>query len=110
MNGLSLFNESHVASIELPAASQTGRVEHLQERGDYEDLNDIETESCSWRISAAVAETLHTQVCCLFSSIAFRLPGSRTAPQWPATWRADQYRIHWTSRRLASAASAKQAE
>lgn len=91
MNGLSPFNESHVESIELPAASQTGRVEHFHEQGDHGDLNDKETESCSWRISAAVAETLHTQVCCLFSSIAFRLAGSSTAPQWPATSRADQY-------------------
>jgi hypothetical protein len=57
---------------------------------NHENVNASETESRSWRIKAAPADTLQTQVCCLFSSTAFRLPGSSTAPQWPATSRADQ--------------------
>ena len=58
--------------------------------GDHENVNVSEIESRSWRIRAAPADTLQTQVCCLFSSTAFRLPGSSTAPQWPAMSRADQ--------------------
>ena len=44
--------------------------------------------SCSCRICAALADTFHTQLCCLLNSIKLRLAGSSIAPQWPATSRA----------------------